>query len=342
MRALVYGTGATGARVARHLASNADPTTLKLIERRNDVLDEVVSSLGPPSQAVYIDALLLESRVERFAEACKEIDVVVLTARDDHVDLALTALEAGAHVVSVSDDLETVQHLRSLDAVAKDKNKNLVIGAGFSPGLTCILSKHGARQFDDVDEIHIAKFGTGGPACARQHHKALRSEALDWHNSDWERRRGSSGRELCWFPDPVGGLDCYRGELPEPTLLLPAFSEAVRLSARVAGNRRDRATKWLPMLRRPHPEGLIGAVRVELRGASKGVRKVSVLGALDRPAVAAGHVAGLAARWAVEGRFTRSGAAGLASIVDDTVDFMSELSRCGVKAAAFEGALADR
>lgn len=342
MRALVYGTGATGARVARHLASNADPKALTLIERRQDVLDEVVSSLGPPAKAAYVDALLLESRIARFAELCTEVDVAVLTARDDHVDFALTALEAGVHVVSVSDDLETVQHLRALDAIAKGKGKNLVIGAGFSPGLTCVLSAHGARQFDSVDEIHVAKFGTGGPACARQHHKALRSDALDWHNGEWERRRGSSGRELCWFPDPVGGLDCYRGELPEPTLLLPAFEDAVRLSARVAGTRRDRATKWLPMLRRPHPEGLIGAVRVELRGHRSGMRKVTVLGALDRPAVAAGHVAGLAARWACESRFSTLGAAGLASKIDDTVPFMTELARCGLKAAAFEGALADR
>src|SRR5689334_11989448 len=106
MRALVYGTGATGARVARHLASNAEPEVLKLIERRVEVLDEVVASLGPPAEAVFIDSLLLDNRLERFAQACKDIDLVVLTAKDDHVDLALTALEAGAHVISVSDDLE--------------------------------------------------------------------------------------------------------------------------------------------------------------------------------------------------------------------------------------------
>ncbi len=342
MRALVYGTGAAGARVARHLASNAAPEVLKLIERRKDVLDEVVASLGPPSEPIYIDGLLLDSRLERFSEACKGIEIVVLTARDDHVDLALTAIESGAHVISLSDDLETAEHLRALDPIAKDKGRCLVIGAGFSPGLTCVLARHGAKQFDTVDEIHVAKSGTGGPACARQHHKALRSEALDWHDSDWQRRRGGSGRELCWFPDPVGGLDCYQAEVPEVTLLLPAFHDAVRITARVAATRRDRATKWLPMMRRPHPEGLIGAVRVELRGWSNGVREVVVLGALDRPGVAAGHVAGVAARWAHEGRFAKPGASGLATLIDDTIPFLNELAKCGVKAAAFEGFLADR
>ena len=39
-----------------------------------------------------------------------------------------------------------------------------------------------------------------------------------------------------------------------------------RVTARVAASRRDRLTARLPMLRPPHPEGLIGAVRVEVRG----------------------------------------------------------------------------
>ena len=38
------------------------------------------------------------------------------------------------------------------------------------------------------------------------------------------------------------------------------------------------------MLRRPHPEGGIGAVRVELRGRVGIERRVSVYGAIERPA----------------------------------------------------------
>jgi hypothetical protein len=39
------------------------------------------------------------------------------------------------------------------------------------------------------------------------------------------------------------------------------------------------------------------------------------LGPVDRPAVAAGTVAGLTARWIVGGRITARGAGGLASLV---------------------------
>ena len=94
------------------------------------------------------------------------------------------------------------------------------------------------------------------------------------------------------------------------------------------------------MLRRPHQEGLIGAVRVEVVGRSGSVVESHVLGAIDRPAVAAGAVAALAAHWAVEGRLARSGAGGLAVMVTDTAPFLRLLAERGVKAAAPAGARA--
>ena len=48
------------------------------------------------------------------------------------------------------------------------------------------------------------------------------------------------------------------------------------------------------MLRPPHAEGGIGAIRVELRGRVGVERRVAVYGAIERPAVAAGAVAAAA------------------------------------------------
>ena len=92
------------------------------------------------------------------------------------------------------------------------------------------------------------------------------------------------------------------------------------------------------MLRKPHPEGLVGAVRVEVRGKrATGSRTCFVLGALDRPAVAAGAVAALAVRWALTGRLSTR-RRGLAAIADP-VPFLTELAAVGIKAAAFEGGI---
>src|SRR4029077_9710873 len=116
------------------------------------------------------------------------------------------------------------------------------------------------------------------------------------------------------------------------------FPGVARVTARMAASRRDRLTAALPMLRRPHREGEVGAVRVEVRGQREGGRDAEILGAIDRPAVAAGGVAAVAAIWAASGQLARTGAAGLAEMIAKPADFLSELARRGVKAAVFEGA----
>ena len=322
MRAVVVGAGAVGVRAARQLLFLGQVDGLGIVEPRQARLEAVVASLGEPAKAVV---------------SPEGADVVLLAGPRGHREYAEAALDAGASVVSVSEDVDDVRALLALDAEAAERGLHVVVGAGFSPGLSCLLAAHAARSFEAVEEIHVAKVGTGGPACARQHHVALQGPAIEAGAGTWRRHRGSSGRALVWFPDPVCGVDCYRAALPEPIVLAPAFPSAERITARVGANRRDRVTAHIPMLRRPHPEGTLGAVRVEVRGRHGEVRSDRVLGAVDRPAVAAGAVAALAARGAVDGRLSRTGAGGLASLADPG-PFLAALADRGVKAAVFEGA----
>jgi len=297
-----------------------------VVEPKRARLDAVVESLGHPATAA-----------PDVATAAEGADVVILAGPRGHRAAAEVALDHGASVVSVSDDVDDVRDLLALEAEAVERSLHVVVGAGFSPGLSCLLAALAARSFEHVEEIHVAKVGAGGPSCARQHHVALQGPAVESAGGVWLRRRGGSGRALIWFPDPVCGVDCYRAALPEPLVLAPAFPGVERVTARVGANRRDRLTAHLPMLRRPHPEGSLGAVRVEVRGRQGQVRSDRVLGAVDRPAVAAGAVAALAARWVVDGRLTRTGAGGLATLADPG-PFLAALADRGVKAAIFEGA----
>ena len=325
MRAIVLGAGAVGARAARQLMSVATLDELVVVERNGVLRAAVVESLGAPA-AEGSDGDVLPERG----------DVLILAAPMHQRPVAERALERGAHVVSTSDAVEDVKALLDLDAEARERRLHVVVGAAFSPGLACVLVAHAASRFDRVDEIHVAKVGTGGPACAHQRHRALGEAGADWHDGGWGRRRGGSGRTLCWFPDPVQGVDCYRGAFPEPLLLTTAFPGVRRVTARAGANRRDRLTSRLPMLRRPHPEGGLGALRVEVRGRRGTALDEYVLGAVDRPGVAAGTVAAMAAAWLIEGRLSRTGAGGLAELVEPT-PFLATLADRGVKAAVFEG-----
>jgi saccharopine dehydrogenase-like NADP-dependent oxidoreductase len=328
MQIALVGAGAVGARAARQLASSEQVDRILVVDALTPAVDTVVASLGSDI-----------ARAATFADTSAADAVVLAHPGGDHATLAATHVRDGRSVVSVSDDVDDVRALLALDGLAREHGASVVVGAGFSPGLTCVLAAHAVSALDRVDEVHVAKVGTGGPSCAATHHRALAGVAVDWRDGDWITRRAGSGRELCWFPDPIGGEDCYRAAVPEALLLAPAFPGVERVTARMAANRRDRFTARLPMLRKPHPEGGLGAARVEVRGQRGTARSVQVLGAMDRPAVAAGAVAALAAVAAASGALKRHGAGGLAEMVEP-LPFLTELAHRGIKAAVFEGTAA--
>jgi hypothetical protein len=326
MRVGVLGAGAVGARAVRQLATTPDPPEIAVADIDQPKADRIAAALAPNVTAVPPDDLA-------------GVDVIMLTTPAPHAEATEVYLRDGSSVVSTSDDVADVDHLLGLDVRAKELDRTVVVGAAFAPGLSSLLARYAASQFDAVDEIHVAAHGTGGPACARQHHQALTGLALVWHDGVWMERASGSGRELCWFPDPVGARDCYRAELADPLLLVPAFPRVARVSARLSATRRDRITARLPMLRPPHPEGTLGAVRVEVRGMRGGRRDIEVLGAIDRPAAAAGAVAAIAVTH-VLARNARPGAFGLANGGVDAEGLLVELASRGVKAARYVGAAA--
>ena len=128
--------------------------------------------------------------------------------------------------------------------------------------------------------------------------------ALDWRDGGWAQRPGGSGRELCWFPDPVGG----RGLLP---------GRAARRAAAGAGLPRRRAGSppaWRPPAATGSPPGSrccgrrtprAARARSASRSAADGAPAATcaVLGVMDRPAVAAGAVAARHGHvWPTQGR----------------------------------------
>lgn len=323
MRIAVVGLGAVGTRTARQLASTTAVDVVVVADPKADRVAEVVSSLG--SKAIGHDP----------GSGLPDADVVVLASpAPTQLEMARELVAGGTSVVCTADSVDATRSLLDLGPEAEARSVTVAVGSGFAPGLSCVLARFAAEKLDTIDEIHVARLGTGGPACARQHHDALAGEAFDWRDGGWQRRPAGSGRELCWFPDPIGGADCYRAELPDAFLLVPSFPGVGRVTARLAATRRDRLTARLPMVRRPHPEGGLGALRVEVRGRGRQGIDVQVLGAMDRPGVAGGAVTALAAVEVGSGRALRTGAWGLANLFEPK-RFLADLAERGVKAARF-------
>jgi len=321
----VMGAGAVGSRCVRHLLSQDAEFTLEVIDKAPERARTLVRSVGDRA------CVAVEPRVDATSV------LVTCVADRDHLDIARRALSTGATVISTADGLDSVSSLLGLDDHARAHGGRLIAGAAFSPGMSCLLAVLGRRWFDRVTEVHVARSGTGGPACARHHHRALGRAGFDWRDGSWERRPAGSGRELIWFPDPIGGADCYLAALAEPVSLRVIFSDAERVTARLAANRRNRLTARFPMLAPPHPEGGVGGIRVELRGWVGTRRQVVALGAVGRPAVVAGVVAAHVALCALDGAVGPPGARGLGAL-PRPLPLLEDLRIHGVPAVVFEGA----
>ena len=135
----------------------------------------------------------------------------------------------------------------------------MVIGAAMAPGLSCVLAALPARpaRSGSTRCTWPASAPAARPAPGATTPPSPRP-AVDWEEGDWRRRPGGSGRELVWFPEPVGGADCYRAGLADPLLLVPAFPGCRRVTSRLEATRRDRSPPGCRCCAPLTPRGLRG------------------------------------------------------------------------------------
>ena len=326
MQALVIGAGAVGTKVAQQLLSSN--TVDKIILR-----DTSPEKLGLASKT-------LGNRVEvehfPFSQNMDADLVIVASPRGTQLEAVKKAVSLRRPTVVVSDGLSETVSILSLEKEAFEFGVPVVVGTGFAPGLSCVLTAYGKTLLEKTEEIHVSKMGTGGPACALVHHRALSRMSFGWREDKWDKRLGGSGRELLWFPEPVGPQDCYHAALSDPILLHNAFPEVSRISAKMAATRRDRFTAFFPMLSPPHDEGGVGAIRVELRGSNNGVQENIVLGVSEHPALAAASVTALTSEYILKQKINLNHMSTLALIVEPS-EFLSELTKRSIAVEIFEG-----
>ena len=134
---VVFGAGATGARIVRMLAASPCVGSVEVRETDSDRLREVADSFDD---------------VVTFGEGMEVPDstdlVVVATAAGTQTAAARSALRAGAGVVTTTNEIIETRDLLALDQQAKKCEVPLVVGAGFMPGLTCLMARVGAAEFD--------------------------------------------------------------------------------------------------------------------------------------------------------------------------------------------------
>jgi hypothetical protein len=321
---LVVGLGDVGVRTARQLLDTPGVDRVLVAGSHLEHAQQTARALQDGAEAVEL---------ERDGPLPAGVDVVACAVDDEHAGaIAEAATRAGAAVAIATDQ---VAHESSLAARATSASVPVVVGCGLAPGLSDVLARHAAGALDEVDEVHVARWGVAGDACAASARRVLREDAAEWRNGASSEVRGR-GEELIWFPDPVGARECalVAAGLGALVAAVPGVGHAtMRLG--MPGTRR------LQRLGRADPGEGFGAVRVEAWGWRDRARATVVYGVIERTAVAAGTVLGVTTAW-LAGSLPDLGAAPAAGVhplgpLVEPVPFLAELAHRGVKAAAFEG-----
>src|SRR5207302_4075703 len=123
------GAGSVGARAARQLASTDGVDGVTIADLEPSRVDQVVRAIA--------DERLIGAPIEEWAHGA-DVGVLAVPA-GSHRGEAERLLEAGRHVISVTDDIGETRALLDLDTEARLRDLSVVVGAGFAPGLTCVL-----------------------------------------------------------------------------------------------------------------------------------------------------------------------------------------------------------
>lgn len=325
---LLAGAGEVGARAGRQLVETPGLTRLSVTDHDHDRAVALAAALGPVAEPVPFGAL-------GFGAVTAIAAALPSTA---NVRLAQAAVRAGVPVAATGDEDARLAAMLAMDAPARTAGIAVVAGCGLVPGLAEVLARHAANALDTADAVHVARVGTAGSECVAALRRVRRERTLEWHDGAWRSDR-RVGRQLIWFPDPVGARECETAGAGV-TLMRDAIP-GVRAASVWVGEPPPR-NQLLATLNGPSAGSDWGAARVEVWGTRGGARESIVYGVIEHPAVAAGTVlavctarlAGLLPGVALLREPT--GASGLGTLVEPT-SFLAELARRGVKAATFEG-----
>jgi len=321
MKVYVSGLGAVGTSVVTNLIEYGNGNFTIFLDESNELGCQALKAQY--GNDVHISSL----------DVCQPDLSILAGPSGSQIKQAEALLNVSSNIISTSDDLFEVNQFLELDDLARSKNLSVVVGAGFMPGISCLLVRLAAHDLDQINTIMVSKVGTAGPACARQHHRALSKESINWFDGEWVITRSGKGRVLLWFPEPIGAKDCYTAALPSPILLRRKYPSVRRVSSRMEANRRDRLTSRLPMLRPPHNDGGPGAVRAEVRGSYNGEIKTNIYSVMDSPIIASSKMVYVLANRFLTGN-TSLGVNGVA-MCNDSKGLIKDLIALDIKVSIF-------
>ncbi|MFZ5633173.1 MAG: saccharopine dehydrogenase family protein [Bacillota bacterium] len=223
------GAGDMGSRVVRELHGSRE-VHVTVADYRVDRAKKLAGELGGEVSAVFVDANDMDSL--QAALAGKNLAVNCIGPFYKYAfKIASAAIQAGVSYIDICDDDDATMALLSLDAMARRKNVILIIGVGWTPGISNLLAAYAAGQMDVAEDIDMTWVGSAsdseGIAVIKHVFHAVTRNTPMYNNCEWVDVPALSGVKNVTFPAPIGTVPAYFCGHPEP-VTIPRFIDGVR------------------------------------------------------------------------------------------------------------------
>jgi len=154
MKILVLGAGRMGYGAAYDLIHNSpDVTSVTIADFHGELAKNAAAKIGTDRiTAKQIDASNYADVVELFRGHDSVISCVNYWYNES---LSKAAIETKANFCDLGGNNYVVDSQLALDAEAKAAGISIIPDCGLAPGMVSVLAMHGAKQIDQLDEIHI-------------------------------------------------------------------------------------------------------------------------------------------------------------------------------------------
>lgn len=352
------GAGDMASRTVRELVAEPEVTAVTVADCNLAAAERLAAEVGAKASAVWVDADEPGALVEAIRGHTAAASGIGPFYRYE-AKVARAAIEAGVPYVSLCDDYDGAQAVLQLDKAAKAAGVTVLTGLGWTPGLSNVLARKGAGQFDLVDEINVA----WGSSASDSEEYAVILHVLHIFTGrvpSFQKGRlidvqAGSGKEVILFPAPVGRVNCYHLGHPEP-VTLPRFLPGLRtvtLKGGLSEQPLNNLAIWLARLHltdTPAKKDMLGqiikatlpalsklgeaeepcsAVRVDVGGWANGVYRQISYGAAAHMSELIGLPLAVGALMLARGQVRMPGVVAPEACIEPEL-FLSELERRGV------------
>ncbi len=224
------GAGDMASRAVRALAAEPEVMAVTVADCNLAAAERLATELGQKVSAVWVDANDHDALV-RIIRGHNAAASGIGPFYRYEAKLAWAAIEAGVPYVSLCNDYDGAQAVLELDAAAKAMGVTVLTGLGWTPGLSNLLARKGAAQFDLADEINVAWGSSAsdseGFAVILHTLHIFTGRVPSFQRGRLVKVQAGSGKEVVLFPPPVGRVNCYHLGHPEP-VTLPRYLPSVR------------------------------------------------------------------------------------------------------------------